>query len=251
MRSQPLTLSAPQIHATSTTANQVKGNTWGRGDTRDLWFDPPLTSRGASHAGATAQAFKDQVFKGSSGKDGGLDAIYVSPLVRAAQTAAEFSKVLNVPLKVVPGLSTCAAAVVEERGLIRDSHGNLRLRRSNLPFRSMDQLRGMCEGAEILDTNPEEEISQDFCQQIRELCEKELKGSTPEQPRLHRVMVVAHREGVRDVSQISQGATIRSTPYCCVAVYRYRKPSGGEGPGIFECKGCADLVPFTCSKPLS
>jgi len=46
---------------------------------------------------------------------------------------------MGIPIEIVPGLCTCAAAVKRE-GLV-DNQGILELQRSGLPFRTMDEVR--------------------------------------------------------------------------------------------------------------
>ena len=48
-------------------------------------------------------------------------------------------------------------------------------------------------------------------------------GQTASQPR--RIMLVAHREGIRELSRVAEGSAITNTPYCCVGIFRY-SPGG-------------------------
>lgn len=46
-----------------------------------------------------------------------------------------------------------------------------------------------------------------------------------------RIMIVAHREGIRDLSKVAEGWRISNTPYCCVGTFRYSKGGLYPAPG--------------------
>lgn len=292
--------------------DEVPGNTWGRGETRKLWFDPPLTRSGSLHARDVAKEFKNRL--GICGRDvpsemggsantaglnantntagGGFNAIYASPLVRAAMTASQFSAELGLPLVIVPGLSTCAAAIQAE-GLRREGSGSppsasavlpnrswfgtcwsgrgteassakpedtvqasaeelgrLVLNSSGLKMRSMEELQAMCpESAGKMTEQPQVES---FQATMERLCLEHLASHATKSHALAapsptaaappRILCVAHREGIRDLSAVAKGVQVRKTPYTCVANFRFwRLP---DGRCAWEALGCEALVPF-------
>jgi len=71
----------------------------------ERWWDPPLTASGKAQADvagrALQQAHAAQPF----------DAVLCSPTLRTVQTASHVAAALGLPVRRVPGLSECAAAI--------------------------------------------------------------------------------------------------------------------------------------------
>mmetsp|Transcript_5353 Transcript_5353/g.13597 ORF Transcript_5353/g.13597 Transcript_5353/m.13597 type:complete len:252 (+) Transcript_5353:199-954(+) len=204
--------------------DEVEGSTWRR-DYRDRWFDPPLTQRGLEHAKEVAGELQRQLAAANPDQpDVGFDYIAVSPLLRAVQTAQAFSKAFKLPMKIVPGLSACAAAV-EAEGLAR--HGSdLVMAKSGLRFRTPQEYRELAPLATWTD---------DTCDEIMGFEETVLKLCFQACAKGRRVLIVAHREGIRDLSRQYRV----STPYCCVGVFTFIRD-----PVTLQFQDCIDLVKF-------
>eukprot|EP00802_Teleaulax_amphioxeia_P007622 Tamp_07629.p1 GENE.Tamp_07629~~Tamp_07629.p1 ORF type:complete len:339 (-),score=53.17 Tamp_07629:1447-2403(-) len=208
--------------------DEVPGVRWDKcGKTNPQWFDPALTGRGHEHAAGVADAIRDKL-----GGKCPFDVIYTSPLVRTVQTAEKFSERLGIPIEVVPGLCTCAAAIKRE-GLVQ-REGRLWLQKSGLPLQTTEELKRLSPNATYTEarTNVDNAaITCSFAECLENLCETALRsgrseaatGQTASQPR--RIMLVAHREGIRELSRVAEGSAITNTPYCCVGIFRY-SPGG-------------------------
>jgi len=181
--------------------DEVNEALWRDTCTAKNWHDPPLTTNGQSQAHRRAKSLVDLA------SERRFDAIYTSPLLRCMQTSEQLAKVLGLPVRAVPGLGECAAAV-RQVGLSGES------------FRSNAELQHYCSsmtftmGTEMLG----------FREQLEQLARQ--KGPN--------LLVVTHREGMRDVSSLSATPFFNS-PYCCVAHYRFHTTSGKwevlEAPG--------------------
>lgn len=162
----------------------------------ERWFDPPLTEAGREQARRAARRLAD------THERVGFEAIYVSPLLRTLQTAEEMAKLLKLKVVVVPGLCECAAAV-RRRGL-----------RAMPLLLTEEEIRHECPDIAdltILPLHPET-----YQPTLESLCST---GGARD------VLVVTHREGIRDLIRLIEGRGKRRarTPYCCVAVFGYER----------------------------
>eukprot|EP00668_Euglena_longa_P002673 GGOE01003123.1.p2 GENE.GGOE01003123.1~~GGOE01003123.1.p2 ORF type:complete len:176 (-),score=44.10 GGOE01003123.1:307-834(-) len=160
--------------------------------TAEDWHDPPMTSNGRAQAKRRAKSLVDLA------KERQFTAIYTSPLLRCVQTSEQLAKVLKLPVRAVPGLGECAGAV-RQCGMTRAT------------FRSDTELRRHC-GSSVFSMDP---AMLGFQQQLEQL-------ATAQGPNL---LVVTHREGMRDVSDLT-ATPFRYSPYCCLAHYRYHLHTG-------------------------
>eukprot|EP00667_Euglena_gracilis_P015837 EG_transcript_16513 len=117
---------------------------------------------------------------------------------RCVQTSEQLAKVLKLPVRAVPGLGECAGAV-RQSGMTRAS------------FRPDAELRRHC-GSSAFSVDP---ALLGFQVQLEQL-------AAVQGPNL---LVVTHREGMRDVSDLT-ATPFRYSPYCCLAHYRYHLQTG-------------------------
>ena len=77
---------------------------WARSCGNRYW-DPPITQRGLRQSRDAGESLLHEHIKRP------FSCVYVSPCLRTVQTAAELAQVIGLPLRCVPGLAECAAAV--------------------------------------------------------------------------------------------------------------------------------------------
>ena len=120
------------------------GASW-REQAGDRWFDPPLTERGREQAATAARRLQDflnqhrqqheQHLQNDSSKSAigdiieidSFDAVYCSPLLRTLQTAEQFGKVLDIPVKPLAGMYMCVRACVRTCVLRLGTHMHARV----------------------------------------------------------------------------------------------------------------------------
>jgi len=141
---------------------------------------------------------------------------------------------------IIPGLSACAAAV-DKNGLAWQGAPGvspLILRKRGECFRTLEELHAAAPLAETPEIVP---WIEDFEPTMRRLAEEELsrpaRSSDPPA-----ILVVSHREGMRDLSALAAGPRIRETPYCCLAAFLYDR----RGGGAWTCVGCQALDTGRC-----
>jgi broad specificity phosphatase PhoE len=187
-------------------------------------FDPPLTENGKAQAREAAVTLRRLV--GEMGGGGGsvplFHAIYCSPMQRCLSTASEVAALLGpVPdgVVVVPGLAECAAAAREARGGV-----------GALIFLGAPAMRTLCpaiasDAACWAPGGPETYVAAVAWAVVRELARPARAGAAPEvevgakppppPPRRRaRVLIVCHREGIRDLM-----AQHLRLPYCALACF--------------------------------
>jgi len=171
--------------------DEMPGNDW-HDICQGRWFDPPLTERGGKQACQVGQYLLNQDIK--------FSAIYVSPLLRTMQTAAPIGKALKLPLTPVIGISQCAAAV-EYLGVHK------------VEFLTIDELSQHCPNIEIkkFDTTNER-----FHQACRRLSVRHM--NTQQQ---QHVIVVTHREGIKDIMQLAGIKRPKRIPYCGLSKFQF------------------------------
>jgi broad specificity phosphatase PhoE len=160
---------------------------------RERWYDPPLTDAGKLQT--------------SVGNKSGIpfDKVFSSPLVRCLETSAGFSTVLGLPIIPVPGLSACTAAYKQ--------HGN------KCTVVTHAKAQELCPGVEVKPYK--EAIEEGFDATV----EKLVSAAADEGKRC--ILIVTHREGLRNTSKRTSTAFQR-TAYCCIALFRFVKSSQGS-----------------------
>jgi len=176
--------------------DEVPGNDWDS-ICQSRWFDPPLTVTGGKQAHKVGQFLVAQDIK--------FSAIYVSPLLRTMQTAEPIGRALNLPLQPVFGISHCAAAV-EAIGL------------KKVPFLTPKDFSKHCPTAKIEKFDTTYENFTDSCSR---LAQKHM-SSTQEH-----VIIVTHREGIRDMTLMASGKRLIGIPYCAIAKFQYIEDDEG------------------------
>ena len=67
---------------------------------------------------------------------------------------------------------------------------------------------------------------------LRVSCPHGAAGQATAASHPRRIMLVAHREGIRELSRVAEGAAITNTPYCCVGVFRYSRGGYSRGGAL-------------------
>jgi broad specificity phosphatase PhoE len=168
---------------------------------RERWYDPPLTDAGKLQAVTSAERLKTFV-----GNKSGIpfDKVFSSPLVRCLETSAGFSAVLGLPILPVPGLSSCTAAYKR--------HGNCTVV-------THAKAQELCPGVEVKPYK--EAIEEGFDATVERL----VYAAADQGKKC--ILIVTHREGLRDTSKRTSTAFQR-TAYCCIAIFRFVKSSQGS-----------------------
>ena len=128
-----------------------------------------------------------------------FERIYVSPLMRALQTAERISDALNLPVRVNTGLGDFAAQtayMLTNKGI-------------KLPFVSIKDIAKRCPLAKLDKIHDREQT--DPMGALRSIVES-TKGD---------VLIVAHRECIRDLL-CPEDAAKTHLPYCSVGLFTYK-----------------------------
>jgi len=179
---------------------------WMEQTPRSRLFDPPLTRAGEGQAATAAETLRAHPSKPNFGAT-----IYASPLQRCLRTASVLAEQLGKSVRVVPGLGQCAA-VAKRRGV-----------------RALDLLPE----SEMMEICPqmialEKEAPDTFEEACDWVASERTAGgcgtAADEQSASGRmdVLVVTHREGIRDIAGIHQ-----RLPYCTIA--RFDESGGNMG----------------------
>ena len=158
------------------------------------WYDPPLTKRGKILAKTTAKKMKES---GIIPK-----IVYSSPMIRTLETAEQIAQEFGVGVKIIYGLSECAA-VVKKYGF------------EKIEFLDYDEIASACPKLKIygsIDTKPEK-FHHSVKRVATDLSEKDNAGE--------HLIIVTHREGIRSFSKKFTETPIRQTPYCCIAQFKF------------------------------
>lgn len=173
--------------------DEVPGNDW-RQRCPAQWFDPPLTDKGKRQAEYAASQLQLQ--------DSSItfDVIYCSPLQRCVSTAAYFSQAFGAPIKLVPGLGECCAAM---RGAkYQQMCHNL------LP---MHELTKLCPQATFCETDSD--VMERFVGMAGQTCVGRLAKKKG------RILVISHREAIRDLAQLAGISERLRTAYAAIAQF--------------------------------
>ena len=189
--------------------DEVPGNTWYE-TSGAAWLDPPLTACGrvqAEHAAVVLDTMLRETHTDTAAPL--IDAIFSSPLQRCIATAAAapFSRIFNLPIRPVPGLAECAAAL---RG---EATSKATWEKARLPLMRPDQLQELCPDATFV---PEDEIVEPFISPEGVCAAARLTDGK------QRILVVTHREAIRDLTALA-GTPVRKTPYCCIARFSFAR----------------------------
>lgn len=177
-------------------------------------WDPPLTEigvdqarRAAVHVGSKLSSFYSF-----------SPAVYTSPFLRCVQTAHPFAQALHLPLVVDTGAGACAWAFKK----------SLRDEGRPPPFLGESALHSAAPGMELRFGAPRTEGAEDFVSFLASVA----ACAPPPQPagdghlRAPAVLVVTHREGLRELDRLCGVAERMATPYCVAREYDYDLSSG-------------------------
>lgn len=176
-------------------------------------YDPPLTRRGEEQARIAAKYIGD-MFKVHSGETGLYDfsAVHTSQLLRCTQTAAAVSRELGgVPLRVNAGLASCAKWCRIAAALGRE-----------VKLASVTELAEAVADIEI-------EVARYVRPSPRHACRKfveTLEDLARQQRDNGALLVVTHREGIRQLDRIAGEVRKMAMPYCVVHEYEFDLVSG-------------------------
>lgn len=184
------------------------------------YFDTFLTRHGHVQASRAGLYLKSLPF---NQRVGGFDVVYTSPLVRAVQTAVCVSQGLgNLPLQVVPGLSSCTAALVR---IGRTAQDNLM---------SDEEIRETFSWITVIPRDPQAPAT--FPGAAAWLAAKaDEKGGTREDDGdggwlcVSRILTVGHQEGIKAMA----GAKV-PTPHCCIGVFRTEALEETSGYRLYD-----------------
>jgi len=171
---------------------------WKRRTRKERRFDPPLTDAGAEQAREIATILLAEHARGT------ITRLWTSPLARCLATAHELSLVLEVPVSVVPGLASCAAAP-------------RRVGVENLQLLSLRQMRALCPRIDDV----QREAPLDFHGACRHVLS--LSDAT--------CVLVSHREAISSLARRARCHLRGKLPYCATA--RFTATPSREGLGRF------------------
>lgn len=205
--------------------DEVPGNQWYKEaeKTGAAWFDPPLTAKGQKQAAGAASALQEMLSKRGA-IDIPFDVVYSSPLQRCVATAAPFAEAFGIPIQMIPGLGECCAAL---RGCMDEGSRWIAAREKWPDFKAKllprDRLEAACPGVRFVEDDPTVDPYLSDAQGRKSCVGRLAEGK-------RRILVVTHREGIRDLAKVA-GKDHRRTPYCCIArfIKAHGKKGGSEG----------------------
>lgn len=191
------------------------------------WWDPPITSTGVCQARAAGERLQTE----SSRKS--FERIFVSPCARTLQTASYMASSLGggVVLCPVPGLAECAAAVqrmslpafkpdetLSPPTPVQRQPGRPHLERIERPrfLEPAQACRYCADGTRMEPTEPR--YDETFAECMERLA---LNEGAKEGVGLKRILVVTHREGIRDLCEAAGVRGRVKTEYCCAVRYAF------------------------------
>ena len=176
----------------------------------DRWWDPPLTDKGKRQSREAGEALMHEH------QARPFACVLASPCLRTTQTASYVAAVLGLPVRCSPGLAECAAAVAQFGidAFRPDSRGAMRKGRPVAPprFLTESEMQPLC--AEGTRFAPRDETFEGYFSCLERLAAEQPSGAPPS----GRMLVVTHREGIRDLCDLA-GAPHRRTGYCCAALF--------------------------------
>lgn len=162
-------------------------------------FDPPLTEAGAEQAAAAAKTLLGHTRAPAFG-----NFIYSSPMARCLRTASVIAEATGTSVRVVPGLGACAAA--GRRGVMK------------LDLLSEEKMRELCPQMVAFESEAPH-FFEEACDWVANA--RAAKDDAQD------VLVVTHREGIRDLASIHQ-----RLPYCAIA--RFHRAAQAANPDVDE-----------------
>jgi hypothetical protein len=169
--------------------------------------DPPLTQLGDEQA-ATAAGHVTDILQPVYD----VDRLYSSPFVRCVQTAVPFARNLRLPLIVNPNAGVCAWAYKKALAGGRTPE-----------FLSHSQLRDVAAGVELYCEGPPPSNASAFLPFL----EQQARGSSSTSPgRKRAILVVTHREGIRELDRICGLVESTTAPYCVAREYDFDVAGG-------------------------
>jgi len=192
------------------------------------WWDPPITTKGIQQSRAAGERLRELHAQRA------FEYVMVSPCARTIQTASHIAAALRLPLVLVPGLSECAAAIhkyglaafapdAASSGSAGSSNATRRGRPSKEGFLTpAEALRYCAAGVEFRDAP--QRYDEDF-----ETCISRLARAAPGE----RLLVVTHREGIRDLVAMCGVSTRYKLPYCALSKFEFSE-GGVRGGGHWQ-----------------
>ena len=221
----------------------------------DRWFDPPLTDEGRRQAGDAAEQLKSFIRGKGAAIFAPFSRVYTSPLLRTLQTAEQFGAVLQLPVTPAPGIATCTAAFKRHGARGCPLLGTARARAACAGIAHVEEFDPAYDGTAELGTDGgcDGAGCDSFVGTVARLARREgaafaaaqqaaattsASGSSGgagggERQRIPSVLVVTHREGLRDLSQLTGNPFVK-TKYCCIGLFgyfSYGEGGGGSGTG--------------------
>ena len=212
------------------------------------WWDPPLTTNGHSQARGAAERLKEAHARLP------FACVYASPTCRTIQTARHIAAALHLNLVLVPGLAECAAAVTKA-GLhkfrpmpgeataakvtkaAKDGRPPMLSRQKTLPrfvTPSEAQERPCPANTSVVCTAEASDAdfdpySEAFSESVERLARKHLRADG-------RVLMVTHREGIKDLAILSVGSRQKKvrSEYCAIAKFAFKEANKEEAASSFE-----------------
>lgn len=241
----------------------TEGNAWYHATDQSRRFDPFLTEAGKCQARAAGATLRRLIVAQSDYEEADDDGpiferIYCSPMQRCLATAhallsgqdkqpPQRARSLGNRVIVVPGIAECAAAAREARGGVL-----------GLSFLKPGEMRAMCPEIQTDDdcwaSSAPVTYEEAVKWAVRQELERAVAGATGElmdlaelaeqptpQRRVVRVLVVAHREGIRDL----MGRHLR-LPYCCIGSFNAER-KGGHQPAKTKAANALEAAMLTGS----
>jgi len=218
----------------------------------DRWFDPPLTDEGREQA-ASAAAQLGCFMAAHAAEYAPFSRVYASPLLRTLHTAEQFGIALSLPVAPVAGLATCTAAFKrhgpDANPLLREQRA-----REECPGAAMEPFDAAYEvpprdadgggggGGDGGDGGGGDGAERDpFVAAVvvlaqREAAARSAAGGAAQKAAKAAVLVVTHREGLRDLSQRTAAPFVK-TKYCCVGVFGCALAGGGGAAAVARGAG--------------
>lgn len=175
-------------------------------------WDPPLTEIGVVQARCAAALVTSKL----STLFNFSPAVHTSPFLRCVQTAHPFAHALQLPLVVDTGAGACAWAF---KKALRDGG-------RPPPLLGEPRLRAVAPGVELRCGAPPTPSTSGFLPYLAALAACAPAPPRADDARAPAVLVVTHREGVRELDRACGVAERMATPYCVAREYDYDLLSG-------------------------
>ena len=171
-------------------------------------FDPPLTDQGFAQAQDAALALHRQMQSLPP-----FDVIFCSPLQRCVRTAEAFSALFKLPIRLVPALGECCAALVSTN------------RKSELRWPNLMPLKGLknlCPTATFTEAHDSTKLNGDGARET--FISKHFTCPGRLSQGKQRILIVSHRESIRMLGRTANFPDRINTTYACIAKFRCTAP---------------------------